>query len=161
MLCKSLLCKHPWKITESLCTHWGMQRGACNQPSGSSEVCDEDVYRGVCNEGCVTSQRVLLQRSATRSASDVRRGSVTDPANKLSAIYHTSIDETPSNCSYLIEGLSFDIMTMTYDDSDVFRQGLSRMGQQLALIATGKGLWTCPFPAQRSLFLRIPLFGWF
>ena len=34
----------------------------------------------VCNEGCVTSQRVLLQRSATRSVTNVRRGSVTDPS---------------------------------------------------------------------------------
>ena len=47
-----------------------------------SRVCDEGVYRGVCNEGCVTSQLVLLQRSVT----NVRRGSATDPSKKITAI---------------------------------------------------------------------------
>ena len=39
-----------------------------------------DCSSEVCNKGCVTSQRVLLQRSATRSVTNVRRGSVTDPS---------------------------------------------------------------------------------
>ena len=43
-----------------------------------TRVCNEGVPRGVCNEGCVTSQLVLLQRSVTRSVTNVRRGSVTD-----------------------------------------------------------------------------------
>ena len=34
MLRKSLICMHPWEITESLCMYTGMQRGACNQPRG-------------------------------------------------------------------------------------------------------------------------------
>ena len=41
----------------------------------------------MCNEGCVTSQLVLLQRSVTRSVTNVRRGSVTDPSKKITAIY--------------------------------------------------------------------------
>ena len=45
-------------------------------------MCNEGVPRGVCNEGCVTSQLVLLQRSVTRSVTNVRRGSVTDPSKK-------------------------------------------------------------------------------
>ena len=52
-----------------------------------TRVCNEGVPRGVCNEGCVTSQLVLLQRSVTRSATNVRRGSVTDPSKEFTAIY--------------------------------------------------------------------------
>ena len=37
------------------------------------------------NEGCVTSQLVLLQRSVTRSVTNIRRGSVTDPSKTFTA----------------------------------------------------------------------------
>ena len=50
-----------------------------------TRVCNEGVPRGVCNDGCVTSQLVLLQRSVTRSVTNVRRGSVTDPSKKITA----------------------------------------------------------------------------
>ena len=57
-----------------------------------TRVCNEGVPRGVCNEGCVSSQLVLLQRSVTRSVANVRRGSVTDPSKKITAICEHSRD---------------------------------------------------------------------
>ena len=65
-----------------------------------TRVCNEGVPRGVCNEGCVTSQLVLLQRSVMRSVTNVRRGSVTDPSKKFTAMcehtFHESREVAPS-----------------------------------------------------------------
>ena len=68
-----------------------------------TRVCNEGVPRGVCNEGCVTSQLVLLQRSVTRSVTNVRRGSVTDPSKKFTAI--SAVASKGWRCTMLLSEL--------------------------------------------------------
>ena len=62
----------------------------------------------MCNEGCVTSQLVLLQRSVTRSVTNVRRGSVTDPSKKFTAIFF---------CAKQDQVTRFEIVFMNFEFS--------------------------------------------
>ena len=65
--------------------------GVCNEVHVNIVRC----VTKVCNEGCVTSQRVLLQRSVTRSVTNVRRGAVTGPSKKSLPCGRVSMGASP------------------------------------------------------------------